>query len=211
MRRVVVDAHDPDAAAINEVAVTIRAGGIVAVPTDTLYGLAVDPFRADSVAKVFAVKGRSAARGLPLIAADIEQVIECIGRLSPVAERLATRFWPGPLALVLTAPDTLAGTVTGGTGTVAIRVPAHPVARALCRAHAAPLTATSANLSGEAPTASPDEVERRLGGKIDLLVDAGFTAGGPPSTIVDVTGPVPRQVRPGAIAWPDIEACLRGA
>jgi L-threonylcarbamoyladenylate synthase len=110
---------------------------------------------------------------------------------------------------LLTAPPALAPDVSGGTGTVGVRVPAHAVARALCRACGTPLTATSANISGAAPSADPGEVERTLGARIDLLVDAGATPGGPPSTIVDATGASPRLVRQGAIAWEEIQEYLR--
>jgi len=187
----------------------IGEGGVIALPTDTLYGLGADPFRLDAVARVFAVKGRLAERALPLIAADIDQVADRLGRLPDLGRRLAARFWPGPLTLLLTAPPALAPDVSGGTGTVGVRVPAHAVARALCRACGTPLTATSANISGAAPAADPGEVERTLGARIDLLVDAGATPGGPPSTIVDATGASPRLVRQGAIAWEEIQEYLR--
>lgn len=211
MRRLIVDPHRPQAAALEDAAHVIRGGGIVAMPTDTLYGLAVDPFRADAVAQVFAVKGRSGEQALPLIAADVEQVTTRIGPLPALARRLAAQFWPGPLTLIVRAPASLGSGVTGGTGTVGVRVPAHPVARALCRASGMPLTATSANVSGASPTSNPDEVERTLGDRIDLLIDAGLTPGGPPSTIVDVTGAWPKRVRAGVIAWEEIDACVRGA
>lgn len=209
MRRLIVDARQPDVEILDVAAGTIRAGGIVAIPTDTLYGLAVDPFQVDAVARVFVVKDREAARSLPLIAADAAQVIGCIGALPALAGRLAARFWPGPLTLVVSAPPTLAEGVTGGTGTVGVRVPAHEVARALCRRYGVPLTATSANRSGAEPSADPDDIERDLGDRIDLLVDAGLTPGGPPSSIVDVTGLVPRLIRAGAVPWDLIVACAR--
>ncbi len=204
-----VDPVSPGLAAIEQAARVIRAGGVVAMPTDTLYALAADPFRADAVARVFAVKGRSAERALPLIAADAEQVASAIGALPAVARRLAAAYWPGPLTLLLEAPRSLPAAVTGGTGRVGVRVPAHRVARDLCRACASPLTATSANRSGEPPTGDPDEVDRAVGARIDLLLDAGNTPGGPPSTIVDVTGPEPRLVRAGAVSWSEVLTCLR--
>ena len=111
----------------------IAAGGVVAIPTDTLYGLAVDPFNAPAVAKVFVVKGRSGERALPLVATDREQVARWFGELGRTGSRLANCFWPGPLTLLLPASDTLAAEVTGGTGRVGVRVPAHAVTRALCR------------------------------------------------------------------------------
>lgn len=213
MRRVFVDPGAPQRDAIQDAAKWILNGGVVAIPTDTLYGLAVDPFRADAVSRIFAVKGRGSQHALPLIAADTTHVEEQLGPLSPVARRLADRFWPGPLTVVIAAPSTLARGVIddrGDTGTVGVRVPAHDVARAIARACGRPITATSANISGEAATCDPGEVERTLGARIDLLIDTGFTPGAAPSTIVDVTGSEPRLVRAGAIAWDEIQSWLRG-
>src|SRR6185295_8601369 len=157
MRRVFVDPGAPQRDAIQEAATWIRNGGVVAIPTDTLYGLACDPFSADAVARVFAVKGRAAERALPLIAADAAQVAAHLGRLSATAERLAGRFWPGPLTLILPAPHGLARDVSGGLGTVGVRVPDAAVARAICAACDRPVTATSANISGEPASSDPDE------------------------------------------------------
>jgi L-threonylcarbamoyladenylate synthase len=208
MRRVFVDPKAPQRDALQEAAKWIRAGGLVALPTDTLYGLAADPFRADAIARVFTVKGRAQGHALPLIAADADQIAARLSPLSPVAERLAAKFWPGPLTLLIPAPAALARDVTGGTGRVAVRVPAHDIARAICRAADRPITATSANRSGQPATADPAEVERALGEDIDLLIDTGPTRGGAPSTIVDVTGATPRLVRAGAVSWGDIQAWL---
>ena len=204
VRRVFVDPGSPQRDAIQEAAKWILNGGVVAVPTDTLYGLAADPFSPAAVARVFMAKGRDAERALPLIAADAGQVVEHLGPLSAMAVRLAERYWPGPLTLLVAAPRSLAREVTGGTGRVGVRVPADEVARAICRAAGRPLTATSANVSGEPATADPDLVERTLGDRIDLLIDSGPTRGGAASTIVDATGPDPVLVRAGAIAWEDI-------
>ena len=208
MRRVFVDPASPQRDAIQEAAKWIRRGGVVALPTDTLYGLAADPFSAAAVARVFAVKGRAAERALPLLAADAAQVARHLGALPTAGQRLADRFWPGPLTLLLAAPAALAPDVTGGTGKVGVRVPADAIARAICAEAARPITATSANLSGEPATGDPAVVECTLGDRIDLLIDAGATPGGAPSTIVDVTGAEPLLVRAGAVSWDDIQAWL---
>ena len=208
MRRVFVDPDSPQRDAIDEAATWILNGGVVAIPTDTLYGLAADPFSAGAVARVFAVKGRSADRALPLVAADAGQVSAHLGRLSEAASRLASRFWPGPLTLLVAAPRTLAKDVSGGTGKVGVRVPANEVARRIAAVVGRPITATSANASGVAATADPSEVERTLGDRIDLLIDAGPTPGGAPSTIVDADGDTPVLVRAGALAWDEIQAWL---
>ena len=207
--RIIVSERSPDAVAIERAAAVVRAGGLVAFPTDTLYGLAADPFNADAVARVVAAKGRGAGQAMPLVAADEAQIARQLGRLPPRARVLAGHFWPGPLTLLIEAPPTLAAPVTGGTGRVGVRVPAHDVARALCRASGSVLTATSANLSGRPATDDPDAVAASLGGDVDVLVDAGRAPGGQPSTIVDVTGSELRCVRAGAIPWEEIEASLR--
>src|SRR5262245_22719849 len=123
MLRLVVDPAKPDAAAIDKAAEVIRAGGVVAFPTDTLYGLAADPFRAEAVQRVLLLKHRPADRALPLIAADIAQVTDRIGQLTPLGRRLAERFWPGPLTMLLSAPEPLRATISAGTGKVGVRVP----------------------------------------------------------------------------------------
>ncbi len=209
VRRLIVDAENPSVAVLDEAARAIRGGAVVAIPTDTLYGLAADPFQAAAVEQVFRIKGRTAARALPLIAADIAQIEDRIGTLSLLGRRLAERFWPGPLTLLMPAPPPLAPGVAGDSGRVGVRVPAHTAARRLCAAAGTPLTATSANLSGEPASSDPDEVVRALKDRLELLVDAGVTPGGAPSTIVDLTGRTPALVRAGSIPWEDLQAWLR--
>jgi len=174
---------------------------VVAYPTDTLYGLAVDPRRADAVARVYALKARTPGRALPLVAADLAQVVATLGPLGEAERRLAEACWPGPLTLVVRGPATLAPDVMGADGTIAVRVPAHRVACALARAVGHPVTATSANRSGRAAHATPDEVTAALGESVALLVDAGPTPGGAPSTIVRVEASGPRLLRAGAIPF----------
>jgi L-threonylcarbamoyladenylate synthase len=206
MLRLTVDGRNPDRATLERAAGVIRSGGIVAVPTDTLYGLAADPFSAEAVARVFAAKNRLPRHPLPLIASDLSQVCARLGPLSDLASRLADRYWPGPLTLLVLAPAGLASAVAGGTGRVGVRVPAHAVARGLCRASDRPLTATSANISGEQAPYDPDEAAKLE--RIEVLLDAGPTPGGPPSTIVDAIGDRPHLVRAGAIPWEEIQAWL---
>jgi L-threonylcarbamoyladenylate synthase len=208
MRRLAIDARRPDPMALEEAAALILAGEIVAVPTDTLYGLAADPFSAAAIARVFAAKGRTAERALALIAADLAQIEDQLGALPPDARRLAAAFWPGPLTLLMPRPATMPEAVTGGLPQVGVRVPAHAVARGLCRASARPLTATSANISGAPAPANPDDVARTLSEVVALLLDAGPAPGGPPSTIVDVSAGEVRLVRPGAVSWDEVQACL---
>lgn len=184
-----------------DVAVSVlRSGGVVAYPTDTLYGLAVDPRRDDAVEKLFAVKGRDLATAIPLIAGSLGQAVE-VAELGEDELRLARQFWPGPLSIVAPARPSVSRLVLAGGRTVAVRVPAHPLARELALSCGFCLTATSANLSGEPGTADPDAVARSLSGRIDCLLDGGPAPGGPPSTIVEVRAGVPVLVRAGAIAW----------
>jgi L-threonylcarbamoyladenylate synthase len=194
--------------AIRQAAAILRGGGVVAFPTDTLYGLAADPFSPAAVRRVFEAKGRQTDRALPLVGADEAQVAAELGALSDLARKLAARFWPGPLTLIVPAPARLASEVTGGTGRVGVRVPAHSVARALCAVFGGLLTATSANVSGAPATADPEEVARTLSARIDALLDGGPAPGGVPSTVVDVTGE-PTLVRAGAVSWESIQQCLR--
>lgn len=192
--RVTADALMP---AIN----ALRSGGVVAFPTETFYGLAVDPRLTFAVTKLFELKQRNAAQAIPLIAASVQQVVEHVGTITPLAMRLASRGWPGPLTLIIPASADLSTDVHLSTGRVAVRVPAHPIARALAEHAGHAVTSTSANFSGQPPASTPDAVVASFGEGIDVLVDAGESPGGLPSTIVDATGTDPVLVRAGAIPW----------
>jgi L-threonylcarbamoyladenylate synthase len=178
----------------------LRRGGVVAFPTDTLYGLAVDPRSADAVSRLFAIKGREAGHAVPLIAANVEQAGDA-AVFDHRARQVASAFWPGPVSIVLPAQKAIREEILGTGRSVAVRVPAHHVARALSEGFGFCITSTSANISGQPPTASPQVVTNTLGGLVDFVLDAGDSPGGQPSTIVDLCGPEPRLVRAGAIAW----------
>jgi L-threonylcarbamoyladenylate synthase len=207
--RLTVDRHRPDPDALARAARLILSGGLVAYPTDTLYGLAGDPANDAAMERLFEAKGRDLTVAIPLIAADLEQVRAWVGGLSATAFRLADAFWPGPLTLVVPAPHRFSPRLLGGGVTVAIRVPAHAVAAGLARACGRPITSTSANLTGGDPPSRPDAIDERLSERLDLVLDAGPCAGGAPSTIVDVAGDVPQLVRGGAIAWERVLESLR--
>jgi L-threonylcarbamoyladenylate synthase len=209
VRRLPIDPVRPDPAVLAQAADAVRAGGIIALPTDTVYGLAVDPFNAQAVQRLFAAKGRQLSRALPLIAADLAQLESGLGSLPPLGRLLAAQFWPGPLTILMKAAPAIPHDVIGGTGRVGVRVPDHAVARGLCRASERVLTATSANLSGQPAADRPDDLVASLGHQIDVLLDAGRTPGGPPSTIVDVSGGDVILVRSGAIDWEAVAACVR--
>jgi L-threonylcarbamoyladenylate synthase len=200
VRVLTVDPLTPAPDALQEAASALAAGLVVAFPTDTLYGLAVDPRNAHAVERLYAAKSRGFDQPLPLIACDQDQVGQA-GALTPLARMLAREFWPGPLTLVIDAHPSLDVRVHAATGRVAVRVPAHTLARALARAAGHPITATSANLAGEPAVASATELSRALVKRIDVLIDGGPTVGGLPSTIVDVTTSTPSLVRAGVVPW----------
>jgi L-threonylcarbamoyladenylate synthase len=197
--RLTIDDSAPLDVQLEAAAAAIARGEVVAFPTDTLYGLAVDPRNEEALDRLFALKGREAHRTVALIAADRRQVEEHFV-LSPVAGRLADRFWPGPLTLVLDPRSHLAPAVTGPDGRVGVRVPAHEVARRLARCCGHPVTATSANPSGSPPTTDPAEVARQLPA-VAVLLDAGPAPGGAASTVVDAADAAPRLLRAGAVPW----------
>jgi L-threonylcarbamoyladenylate synthase len=188
-----------DANALRQAARLLRDGLVVAYPTDTLYGLAVDPRNAVAVRRVFELKGRAESSALTLIAADVEQAAEA-GDVNALASRLAAEWWPGPLTIVMTArPIIVRAALADGT-TVGIRVPDHSIARALAREFGFCLTATSANRSGSNPALAADDVVVALP-HVDAVIDGGRVRGGAPSTLVAVHDDRPTLLREGAIAW----------
>lgn len=201
MLRLVVDAKCPDRGLVERAASLIRDGSVVGCPTDTLYALGADATNPQGVAQVFRLKGRDAAKALPIVAADLAQVVATVGHMSALARRLAERFWPGPLSLIISASSSIVPDVHGGLATVAVRVPAHAVTRLLIELAGAPLTATSANRAGQPAARTADEVARAFGRSLPVLLDAGPAPSFEASTIVDVTGERPRLVRAGAIAF----------
>jgi L-threonylcarbamoyladenylate synthase len=208
VKRFSVDARDPDPTVIAGVAAIVRAGGVVAYPTDTLYGLAVDPRRDAAVRRLFGVKERDHSNAIALIAADTAQA-GTAGVLGPDELRLAERFWPGPLTIVAPAAEGLSRWLTGELGTVGVRVPGHAVARALAATFGSPITATSANLSGRPAASTADEAAAALEGRIDAVLDAGPSPGGAPSTIVELAGGRPVLRRAGAISWDRVLEALQ--
>jgi len=196
--------------ALIDAVIVLARGGVVAIPTDTLYGLAVDPLSPTAIARLMAVKERPKERAVALIATDLAQVVADLGELPPLAHKLASRYWPGPLTLLVPRPASLPADLTGGNSLVGVRVPNDDTARELCRAWGHVLTATSANISGEPASDNPDHIARVFEHRdVGLLLDAGRTCGGPPSTVVDAAGDEIRLIRPGAIAWEDVQSCAQ--
>ena len=188
-----------DSGVIRQAAEMLRRGLVVAYPTDTLYGLAVDPRDADAVKRLYELKGRLDTSALTLIAADVAQV-QAAGEMTQLAHRLAERWWPGPLTIVMRARPVVVREVLAAGQTVGIRIPDHPVAAALAREAGFCITATSANRSGAPATSSAESVVDALPG-IDAVLDGGAARGGAPSTIVDVSGAAIALVREGVLPW----------
>jgi L-threonylcarbamoyladenylate synthase len=195
--RVGVDRPDPDALA--RAVELLRSGGLVAYPTDTVYGIAADPRSDLAIERLFALKKRDPGTAVPLIASDTEQAMAA-GELGPRELRLAEAFWPGPLSIVVPAKPMVSRAVLGQRDSVALRVPAHAVARELAATFGFCITATSANPTGVPPAEAGDRVVEILPG-VDLVLDAGPAPGGLPSTIVALDDDGPVLVRAGAIAW----------
>lgn len=203
---------DPAACAVadlSEACDWIRGGGVVAYPTDTFYGLAVDPTSDAAVAALYDLKGRDPGVAMPLIAASTTQV-RVVAEMDAASSRLAEAFWPGPLSLVLDALPVVSPAVHAGRHTVAVRVPAHRVAQMLAAACGVPITSTSANRSGEPPVSTVVGLAVLARDPRLLVIDGGVTPGGLPSTIVDARLAPPRLVREGAIAWNRVLDCLNG-
>ncbi len=177
----------------------ILRGGVVAFPTETFYGLGADAGNVKALEKVFQAKGREQHKPLLLLVADRTWVSGLVKEIPAVAGSLMERFWPGPLTLIFEASPRLSPLLTGGTGKVGLRISSHPVAQALVRKVGKAVTGTSANLSGQPSASSAAEVLRAMGGEIDAILDAGQTAGGLGSTLLDVTGERLKIIRRGAI------------
>jgi L-threonylcarbamoyladenylate synthase len=199
----------PDPQALEEAARLLRSGELVAFPTETVYGLGGDATNATAVARIFAAKGRPQFNPLIVHVPDTAAA-RAIGKFSKTAERLAQEFWPGPLTVVVERqPDNrIADLVSAGQTTIAIRVPANPIARKLLTLTGRPLAAPSANRSGHVSSTEAKHVETDLNGEVAMILDGGATLHGLESTILDATGSDICMLRPGAIAKADIEAVL---
>ena len=178
----------------------LKQGGLVAYPTDTVYGLGAGVNIPQAVERVYRVKERPLDMALPLLLADILQISEVAEPVPPIAWILASKFLPGALTMVLPKSKSIPDNITAGGNTVAIRIPAHPVPVALVRGLGMPIVGTSANLSGKPSALTADEVYSQFGNKVDLVIDGGKCPGGRESTIIDVTGEVPEILREGAIS-----------
>ena len=203
-----VDPHHPDPRALAPAAETLRRGGLVAFPTETVYGLGAHALDPAAVARIYAAKGRPDYNPLIVHLADAGAARALASAWPEAAERLAAAFWPGPLTLVLPKNDSVPDSVTAGLPSVALRVPAHPVARALLRAAGVPVAAPSANRSTEVSPTTAQHVARSLGERVDVIVDGGPCPVGIESTVLSLAGPVPTLLRPGTISIDDLRAVV---
>ena len=204
-KTVVVDPAAPEPAVIQEAASVIRAGGLVAFPTETVYGLGANALDAQAVRKIFAAKGRPASDPLIVHIATFAQLDDVAEQISALARELAATFWPGPLTLVLSRRSIVPANVAAGRETVAVRMPAHPVAMALCAAAGVPIAAPSANLFARTSPTEAAHVLEDLAGRIDLLLDGGPTPIGLESTVLDLTRSPPALLRPGGVALEQLQ------
>jgi L-threonylcarbamoyladenylate synthase len=200
-----------DAAGRAEAIAVLERGGVVALPTDTVYGIGVALGTPGGVERLFQVKHRAPDKGIMLLLADAGQA-ETIGEMGPAAAALAAACWPGGLTVVVPRrPDVaLPAALTGGAPTIGLRVPDHEAPRALARG-VGPLPTTSANVSGLPEARDADEIVAQLGDAIDLIIDGGAAHGGPASTVIDCTGPTPLALRVGAIPLERLVAILDAA
>ncbi|MBM7866551.1 threonylcarbamoyl-AMP synthase [Heliobacterium gestii] len=201
-----VDPQQLSPGALLEAAACLRAGGLVAFPTETVYGLGADGLNGPAVAAIFTAKGRPSDNPLILHIAAMDEVAALTLDFPPLARRLAERFWPGPLTLVLPASSLVPPVVTAGLATVALRMPSHPVARELIRAAGVPVAAPSANRSGRPSPTVAEHVREDLWGRIDGIVDGGACDFGLESTVVDARGEAAVILRPGGVTPEMIEA-----
>ena len=194
--------------ALAEAVAVLKGGGLVAYPSDTVYGLGAAASDEQAVARAFAVKGRLFEKALPLLLADVGDMAPLCAKVPAAAKLLAERFWPGPLTLVLRRSPAFQSAALGGGDNVALRVPAHPFLRELIRALGEPITGTSANRSGQPSCRTAREVQRELGNAVELIIDGGSSKAGQESTVVDITTDALKMLREGAISRREVERVL---
>ncbi len=196
----------PSPQLIHHVAQCLQEGGVVAVPTDSFYALAVSPFNQAALERLVYIKGDRIHKPFPVLVGDLSQLARLTENIPDVARTLMEVFWPGLLTLVLEARSTLLPILTGGQGTIGVRQPNDPRVCELMK-HTGPLTGTSANRTGQPPAQSAGDVMQQLGSAVDLIVDGGPTPGGQPSTVLQIL-PEPRILRQGAISREQLQKVL---
>jgi L-threonylcarbamoyladenylate synthase len=197
-----------DEQSLHEAATTIRMGGVIAYPTETFYGLGCEPSDPDATMRICRIKER-AENPLPLICSDVETA-KLVVEFNPVAEKLAKRFWPGPLTLVLPSKVTYPMWVTHGKTTLGIRVSSNKTAQRIASLSGGVIVSTSANKSGKPPHNNAQDVIKEIGREVDIVVDGGYTPGGEPSTVLDLSGDELWIIRGGPIKGEEIIRAIRG-
>lgn len=205
--RIVVTPENMDEAVSRAVEV-LRRGGIVAFPTDTVYGVGAMVFREDAVERLFTAKVRDRSRPIPVLLSQVRDLSRVAQNVPAGAWQLAGAFWPGPLSMVVPKALAVPDAVTAGGPTIGVRIPNHPLALRLIQRAKSPLATTSANLSGHPDSVTADEVEAALGDSVDILLDGGPCPGALPSTVIDLTVWPPKILRWGPIRWEDMEPLL---
>ena len=195
---------------IEKAAALIKEGGMVAFPAKCLYGLAVDAFNPEAVSRIFKLKQRPPSNPILVLISDVSFLGQLVARLPRGAQAIMERFWPGDVTLVFEAGPGLPEVLTAATGKIGVRLPQHPVARALVKAAGIPVTGTSANISGEEGCRRVDELDFRVLQGVDMVLDAGTLKGGKGSTVVDVTQFPPKVLRQGEIGESKILQCVSG-
>ena len=190
---------------VEQAIIILKKGGIVACPTDTVYGVVAAINIEPAVARVYQIKGRPHSQALPILLAEKYQIAEVAKIVPPLAQRLADIFWPGALTIVLPKANSVPDIVTGGGKTVAVRIANHPIPTAIIRGLGVPIVGTSANLSGSPSALTADEARTQLGDRVDLIINGGRCPGGRESTIVDLSGETPLILRQGAIPLEEIK------
>lgn len=203
-----VTAQAPEAEAMRYAADFLTRGCVIGIPTDTLYGLAADPFNLAAVDEIYRVKGRPEARALPILVNSVEQAMMLAREAHTTFLQLAEAFWPGALTLIVAASTALPLKVTANTGSIALRWPKSSVVARLIEEFGGPITGTSANISGFPSCSSAEQVMKQLGERLPLIIDAGETGAALPSTIVELHGGECKIVREGAIAAAEIDKAL---
>jgi len=195
-----IDPIEPEQAAIREAAGIIRRGGVVVFPTTGLYGLGADGWNVDAIERVFHVKNRPAANPILILVPDAEVISTLVEEIPSEAREIIHRFWPGSVTLVFRARSPVSPLLTAGTGKIGIRLPAHPAAAQLVSTVGAPITGTSANLSGEPGVSNVGDLPGEIIDRVDMVLDAGSLQGGQGSTVVDVTTDPPTVLREGMVS-----------
>lgn len=198
----------PDLKMIKEAATLLREGQVVAFPTETVYGLGANALDSKAIKKIYLAKGRPDDNPLIVHISDVEQLNDLVTSISPQAQKLIDNFWPGPLTLVMAKSTLVPPLVTGGLDTVAVRMPAHPIALKLIHEAQLPIAAPSANISGKPSPTTAQHVWQDLQGKIAGLIDGGHAGVGVESTVLDLTTDVPTILRPGGITLEELKAVL---